>query len=132
MLTAATQWAHLVQKGWRNDDARLAASADMAVTGVQLMITPVCACGRRKPSRSVGPDAERTADCHELANVIGGVIGREQDRPQVRLPCSARGHGLRKVFHRARDFFNASRPWTYASTLSAHAVGVGGAAVFGQ
>ena len=86
MLTAATQWAHLVQKGWRNDDARLAASTDMAVTGVQLMITPVCARVRQKPSRSVGPDTKRTADCHELADVIGGMIGREQDRPQIRLP----------------------------------------------
>ena len=79
------------------------------------------------------PDTERTADRDELADVVGGVIGGEQDGAQIRLVSFA-GRNLRgqilRLHGRAVSVPRASARTTRA--LSAHAFWLGGAGSLGQ
>src|SRR5262245_4843242 len=51
------------------------------------------------------PEAERAAERHELANVIGGVIGNQEDRAQIRLVPPARRYLCGEIVHVARQGF---------------------------
>jgi hypothetical protein len=51
------------------------------------------------------PDTKRAAHSDELADVVGGVVGREQDGAQICLVPFARRHRRRQIFDVTGDAF---------------------------
>ena len=79
-----------------------------------------------------GPDTERTADRDELTDVVGGVIGGEQNGTQIGLVVLAGRHLRRQIVDLAGQplqFFARSR---VRRDASAQALSFGGVGSFGQ